>query len=1511
MAVTRRVRRLLGWLWRLSTNLGLLLVFVAAFAAGVALHLDTPPARRLAAELLSRGLSDLFVGSLEFEDVEKLSLRGASVREVRVYDPSGRKVLTVSDLRASADVLGLAEALLLGPERVTLVVPRVSVDRAEVDITPEEATGIPTLASAFAIAPTPGPKTTTPAAPSRYVRVWLPAIGIRRVYARGTAMGLPVLEVQLSQVRGSVLGTPKGAAIDVQRYGVVIRGLGGADTTGTGELHIRAPGAVWTSFDGFFGDLSANAFLHVKGDQIEARVDLPRARPEDVRTFLVDYPVQVPVNAHFEARGQLPLLQTSARITTGATRVSASGPLRVDKGGKLTLDVDGRDVDVRALFPHLPKTDFDVDAQLTLVNRGDRIVMDVNATTAKTQIDGVDVPPTDVSGSLTEKGFVGTATLHEEGVPLKLDFTVHPDGPVDLTARARSFDISRSPRLRKLTPVRGRVDVTVKARVEKERLNASVVADLRTMKFGDVTVAQATVRGTAKGPLDKPRALDINATVAGSGLATGPFKFGKVSGTADGSVLKPRVTAKLLDEFGPNVTASARVDLTRAPRVDDLSVEVKRAGAALSGHIDRIDLAKRELEVKDLKLSGAGGELTGSVLVSPERIRVVARGEGVDLDRVSRALGLSRGVLGGQLRVNTDLSVTRDSADGHVHFALGKGSLLNIGGVALRVNAELSGRSVSGDVMGTLDEVGNVGGEWDVQLVGPILSTDFWKRWTGRANANFSKLALGWLRFAAPPALAVSKVEGDGFLQMRVERDDAEQLPRVSWLGGTQQLAVHYGDKQTLKDVDVQLSGGVDGATGSSSGSVVLVDGFGALVGVTASARLKLAELLENPQGALELLRDTHVDGVVLVQERTLSSLPEQFRPQAVDATVNARVTWSGTPRDPRLGAKLNLENLRSTTSRLALPSDLELNAQYQPTGGAFAATGELTSSGRRAAWIIAKGNGPIDGRVQPSGNVQLFLEQAPLGIVPALADARVTGGVSGALVIERPPKGGVPYATMSVALSGATIDRVPIGGGSFSARSDGRGISAKATMTSQEGSLDLEAQAGVSWAKLYPDLDDTRPIQLRLAAKRFDAVVLSPFLRSVFSRLSGEINAGLATTLVARGKGDERHWTGQIVGSASMTKGLMQIAPLGIEVADVRFRATARDAGDQTAIEIVDVVGRSRSDKDNVKASATLYFDGLRVERGTGKLEITEVPVLVQGVPQANATGTATMDLLRQRDRMLVTVDVPTLEARLPQATSRRVIELADNPRVQVLQTLTEPTGDSGDGALPWRVEVKLGRDVKITRNDLRIPLSGEPVIELGAETSVTGWVDLRPGGRLQVLGKAFVIDSGRVLFDTGEPSNPHIAASATWRAPDGSQVFVDVTGTLKDARLRLTSDPPLPEAEVMALLLGGASDQAAGAVFGGLNAVFADAAFGLELRTASVDDKSTYTAAVRISDSVWFEGTYRQSETEGGQNASTGADRVDVSGTIDWRFLQNWSLRTEVGTLGTGLDLLWQYRY
>ncbi len=154
-------------------------------------------------------------------------------------------------------------------------------------------------------------------------------------------------------------------------------------------------------------------------------------------------------------------------------------------------------------------------------------------------------------------------------------------------------------------------------------------------------------------------------------------------------------------------------------------------------------------------------------------------------------------------------------------------------------------------------------------------------------------------------------------------------------------------------------------------------------------------------------------------------------------------------------------------------------------------------------------------------------------------------------------------------------------------------------------------------------------------------------------------------------------------------------------------------------------------------------------------------------------------------------------------------------------------------------------------------------------------------------------------------------------------------LTGTAREPELVLESDPPLPggEAEIYALLFGGgvgdtessAASPALGAGATVLSEVLGNTPLrGVELRAGvekrssgqaaqlTSDEWRSYAAAVPLSDDVWFEGSYK---TE--QRATAAESRSGFSGTVDWRFKQNWALRTELGELGTGVDLLWNYRY
>ncbi|HMJ10859.1 MAG TPA: translocation/assembly module TamB domain-containing protein, partial [Polyangiaceae bacterium] len=298
--------------------------------------------------------------------------------------------------------------------------------------------------------------------------------------------------------------------------------------------------------------------------------------------------------------------------------------------------------------------------------------------------------------------------------------------------------------------------------------------------------------------------------------------------------------------------------------------------------------------------------------------------------------------------------------------------------------------------------------------------------------------------------------------------------------------------------------------------------------------------------------------------------------------------------------------------------------------------------------------------------------------------------------------------------------------------------------------------------------------------------------------------------------------------------------------------------------------------------------------------------------------------------DRMLMTISLSNVRAQLPRASGRALIPIDENDQISVTQPLREPLLDPNSEALPWIVTFKLDRNVTLVRNDMTVPLSGAPELHIEEDVEVRGRIDLNDGarvGRVTLFGKSFEIERGEIVFNTGENDNPWVDITARTSTPDGTLVFVDLSGPFKEANYQFRSEPP--SAHPLELLLAGTSiSEAEGSGSGaaaqaGVGGVVGSAAFQelfgstplgsvVEFRSGTTEtaDKSTYTAAVRLSEKIWFEGTYRLRDLNQ-QSNSPNADRADLSGTIDWRFRPRWSLRTEYGTLGAGLDLLWQYRY
>ncbi|HEU5077482.1 MAG TPA: hypothetical protein VFU02_24990, partial [Polyangiaceae bacterium] len=341
---------------------GWLVSLVAFGALGVLLHIDLPAGRAVTATLLEDLLTDYFQGSIDVQGLRGVSARGLSAEAVSVYDIYGNRVLVVRGLRARASVQDIVSKLLSDESKISIVINHVRVESADAQIIVDPKSGIPTIGQAFTPTPTPpGP------ASDRYIRVWLPVIEVGRIFARGEmTKGAPTLETDLTGVRGSVLVTPKGTAVDVPGFAMGLRGLGGVDARGLGRFHLRYPGAIWGFFDGHFGDIQTSAFANWHNDRLRVRLDIPDAKPEHVRAVWPVYPLNRSAALHAEAVGPLDELQTKFNVRIGDAVLEAEGPLAVTGDPGLELKVAGKRVDVSAVFPSFPQTSIDLKTSLSI-----------------------------------------------------------------------------------------------------------------------------------------------------------------------------------------------------------------------------------------------------------------------------------------------------------------------------------------------------------------------------------------------------------------------------------------------------------------------------------------------------------------------------------------------------------------------------------------------------------------------------------------------------------------------------------------------------------------------------------------------------------------------------------------------------------------------------------------------------------------------------------------------------------------------------------------------------------------------------------------------------------------------------------------------------------------------------------------------------------------------------------------------------------------------------------------
>jgi translocation and assembly module TamB len=553
-------RAVVHWVGVMASGVCVMIVFTVALVAGALLHLGTGAARRLLIAEANRVLAGELRGAVHLTGLGRIRMHDIEGLGAVLQDPDGRVVAIVDGLSARVQWPALVRSLLRGDGNVVVRIGEVRARLVDARVA-RGADDLPAIAHTFdpRRPPRPGPP--------------------RRV-----SVSVSSLEVELLRVRG-ILPEPLQAHV-----------------VASAEFPARGDRTFVAAMVGVAGSVPLAANVSLRGDHVDARVDVPRADPDAIRGLAPGVALAEPVVAHAEAHGDLPVLRPSLHVCAGGGDVAVAGTVTLRSVPTVSLRFSARGIDPSRVIVGAPVARLDGDGEMTA-----RLGSSIVDARLKARVEGVRTQVGSVQRAVVEGALHGPlaspegyATAYAEGVavggitlervsaeargPLRKPRVVasmkpHDRPPVHVAASLAlgegHVDASRLTVTGFGDPIRGsarigrgnvalrllasRLDLRAVARFagidEDVRGTASVLADLRTGAHGLTGRVQAALDAS---PLGQARSA--------RGRLALQFRGRRVDGELDARVDKTyaRATLDQVTLAGSPVEARAWRDATGA-----------------------------------------------------------------------------------------------------------------------------------------------------------------------------------------------------------------------------------------------------------------------------------------------------------------------------------------------------------------------------------------------------------------------------------------------------------------------------------------------------------------------------------------------------------------------------------------------------------------------------------------------------------------------------------------------------------------------------------------------------------------------------------------------------------------------------------------------------------------------------------------------------------------------------------------------------------------------------------
>jgi len=295
----------------------------------------------------------------------------------------------------------------------------------------------------------------------------------------------------------------------------------------------------------------------------------------------------------------------------------------------------------------------------------------------------------------------------------------------------------------------------------------------------------------------------------------------------------------------------------------------------------------------------------------------------------------------------------------------------------------------------------------------------------------------------------------------------------------------------------------------------------------------------------------------------------------------------------------------------------------------------------------------------------------------------------------------------------------------------------------------------------------------------------LNPFVPQL-SNIKGDLKANLAL----QGRTDKP----VVNGAVRFTGGTVDIAELGLGIRDIKLQALP--SADYA--ERIQLSGSAKS------GQGFIQLDGFASLQGTAELMLIGTDFEVAKLPEAQITVSPELKgVFTEQERKV------TGKLKIPKA----ILQLAQLPENAVKVSNDEvilgeeKTEQNPATAIPLDVDVdiELGKQVNFSGQGLKTDLSGKlKMTKTGDTTAMYGNVNMDKA-RYKSYGQDLTVRKGRILFN-GPVNKPWLDVEAI-RVSKNKDVtaILSLTGPLDSPKTHLSSEPALPEEEVLAYLITG----------------------------------------------------------------------------------------------------------